>query len=99
MSFTADHEQLRRHARTLTGYADRLSDTGTRLPGQVGQSSLGSFAQFLSSGLSGPMGETTGAFAHIASTMDKVGEGIRRTAEDYQRTDERNAAGITGAGR
>ncbi|RDI26499.1 type VII secretion target [Lentzea flaviverrucosa] len=99
MSFTADHEQLRRHARTLTGYADQLSGTGTRLPGQVGQSSLGSFAQFLSTGLSGPMGETTGAFAHLASTMDKVGEGMRRTAENYQRTDERNAADITGAGR
>ncbi|SMC91331.1 type VII secretion target [Lentzea albidocapillata] len=99
MSFTADHEQLRCHARTLTRYADQLSGTGTRLPGQVGQSSLGSFAQFLSSGLSGPMGETMGAFAHVASTMDKVGEGVRRTAENYQRTDERNAEDITGAGR
>ncbi|MGW6442912.1 type VII secretion target [Lentzea sp. NPDC055074] len=99
MSFTADHEQLRRHARTLTGYADRLSDTGTRLPGQLGEESLGSFAQFLSSGLSGPMGETTGAFAQIASTMDKVGEGMRQTAENYQRTDERNAEAVTGAGR
>ncbi|GGN08622.1 hypothetical protein GCM10011609_55360 [Lentzea pudingi] len=99
MSFTADHEQLRRHAKTLTGYADRLSGTGSRLPDQVGERSLGSFAQFLSSGLSGPMGETMGAFAHIASTMDKVGEGMRQTAENYQRTDERNAEDITGAGR
>jgi len=99
MSFTADHEQLRRHATTLTGYADRLSETGTRLPDQLGQESLGSFAQFLTTGLSGPMGETMGAFAHVASTMDKVGEGMRRTAENYQRTDESNAESITGAGR
>ena len=31
------------------------------------------------------------AFAHIASTMDKVGDGMRRTAEHYQRTDDTNA--------
>ncbi|MET9231639.1 type VII secretion target [Lentzea sp. NPDC003310] len=99
MSFTADHEQLRRHAKTLTGYADQLSETGTRLPSGPGQGSLGSFAQFLSSGLSGPMGETTGAFAQIASTMDKVGEGMRQTAETYQRTDERNAADLAGVDR
>ncbi|MFD4668989.1 type VII secretion target [Lentzea sp. NPDC058450] len=99
MSLTADHEQLRRHARTLTGYADQLSATGTVLPDQLGQASLGQFAQFLTTGLSGPMGETMGAFAHAASTMDKVGEGMRRTAENYQRTDERNAEDVTGAGR
>jgi hypothetical protein len=99
MRFTADHEQLRRHARTLTGYADQLSETGTRLPASLGQDSLGSFAGFLTSGLSGSMEQTTGAFAQIASTMDKVGEGMRRTAENHQRTDERNAADITGAGR
>ncbi|GHH29878.1 type VII secretion target [Lentzea cavernae] len=99
MSLTADHEQLRRHAATVSGYADRLSETGTRMPDRLGQESLGSFAQFLTTGLSGPMGETTGAFARMASTLDKVGEGVRRTAENYQRTDERNAGDITGAGR
>jgi uncharacterized protein YukE len=99
MSFTVDHEQLRGHATTLAGYADRLAATGGRLPDQLGQESLGSFAQFLTSGLSGSMGETMGAFAHVASTMDKVGEGMRQTAETYQRTDERNAETVTGAGR
>lgn len=99
MRFTTDHEQLRGHAATLAGYADQLSDTGTRLPDQLGQSSLGSFAQFLTSGLSGAMGETMGAFAHVASTMDKVGAGVRQTADTYQRTDDRNAENITGAAR
>ena len=99
MSFTADHEQLRGHAATLAGCADRLSATGGRLPGQLGQESLGSFAQFLTSGLSGSMGETAGAFAHVASTMDKVGTGMRKTAETYQRTDDRNVEDITGAAR
>lgn len=99
MSFTVDHEQLRGHAATLAGYADRLSATGGRLPDQLGQDSLGSFAQFLTTGLSGSMGETMGAFAHVASTMDKVSEGMRQTAETYQRTDERNAETVTGAGR
>ncbi|MFD4639854.1 type VII secretion target [Lentzea sp. NPDC058436] len=97
MSFTADHEQLRGHAKSLTGYADRLA--GIRPPDRLGQESLGSFAEFLTTGLSGPMAETTGAFAQLSSTMDKVGEGMRRTAENYQRTDERNAEDITGAGR
>lgn len=99
MSFTVDHEQLRRHAATLTGYADQLAATGGRLPDQLGGESLGSFAQFMTTGLSGSMGETMGGFAHLASTMDKVGEGMRRTAETYQRTDERNAESVTGAGR
>ena len=99
MSFTVDHEQLRGHAATLAGYADRLSATGGRLPDQLGQDSLGSFAQFLTTGLSGSMGETMGAFAHVASTMDKMSEGMRQTAETYQRTDERNAETVTGAGR
>jgi hypothetical protein len=99
MSFTVDHEQLRGHAATLSGYADQLSATGTALPDQLGQESLGSFAQFLTSGLSGAMGETLGAFAHVASTMDKVGEGMRRTADTYQRTDDDNAVNLTGAAR
>ncbi|WP_112267198.1 type VII secretion target [Lentzea terrae] len=99
MTFTADHEQLRKHAATLSGYADQLSATGTQLPDQLGQGSLGSFAQFLTGGLSSAMGETLNAFAHVASTMDKVGEGMRRTADLYQRTDDDNAAAVVGAGR
>jgi hypothetical protein len=99
MSFTVDHEQMRGHAATLAGYADQLSSTGTALPDQLGQSSLGSFAQFLTTGLSGAMGETLGAFAHVASTMDKVSEGMRQTADTYQRTDDENVVNLTGAAR
>jgi hypothetical protein len=99
MSFTVDHEQLRGHAATLSGYADQLSVTGTALPDQLGGESLGSFAQFLTTGLSGAMGETLGAFAHVASTMDKVGEGMRQTADTYQRTDDDNVVNLTGAAR
>lgn len=98
-SFNVDHEQLRRHAATLAGYADQLSATGTRLPDQIGQDSLGSFAQFLTAGLGGAMGETLNAFTHIASTMDKVGEGMRQTADLYQRTDDDSAAAVVGAAR
>ncbi|GGU24391.1 type VII secretion target [Lentzea flava] len=99
MTFTVDHEQLRKHAATLAGYADQLSATGTQLPGGLGQESLGSFAGFLTSGLGSAMGETLNAFAHIASTMDKVGEGMRQTADLYQRTDDDNAATVVGAAR
>jgi uncharacterized protein YukE len=99
MSFTVDHEQLRGHAATLAGCADRLSATGTRLPGQLGQDSLGSFAQFLSSGLSEAMGETLAAFAHVASTMDKMSAGLRQTADTYQRTDDDNVVNLAGAAR
>ncbi len=99
MTFTVDHEQLRRHAATLAGCADQLARTGTALPGGLGQESLGSFAQFLTSGLGNAMTETLGAFAHVASTMDKVSEGMRQTADLYQRADDDNAVSLTGAAR
>ena len=99
MSFTVDHEQLRGHAATLAGCADRLSATGKQLPDQLGQDSLGSFAQFLTSGLGAAMGETLAAFAHVASTMDKVSTGLRQTADSYQRTDDDNVVNLTGAAR
>ncbi|MFI6096085.1 type VII secretion target [Lentzea sp. NPDC051213] len=99
MTFTVDHEQLRGHATTLAGYADQLANTGTRLPDQLGQNTLGDFAQFLTAGLGGAMKETLDAFAHVASTMDKVSEGMKQTADLYQRTDDDNVANLTGAAR
>ncbi|WP_414675350.1 hypothetical protein [Lentzea sp.] len=90
---------MRAHAATLAGYADRLSAAGGRLPDRVGQEALGSFARFLAAGLSGAMGETRQAFTEIASTMDKVGAGMRQTADTYQRTDDESVATITGAAR
>ena len=99
MTFTVDHEQLRGHAATLTRYADQLAATGSGLPAGPGQEALGSFAQFLTAGLGSAMQDTLDAFTHVASTMDKVGEGLRQTAEEYQRTDDDNAAAVIGAAR
>ena len=97
MTFTVDHEQLREHAARLAGYADQLG--ATRPPDRLGQDSLGEFAQFLTTGLSGAMGETVQAFGHVASTMDKVSAGMRKTADLYQRTDDDNKASVIGAAR
>ncbi|KOV80858.1 type VII secretion target [Nocardia sp. NRRL S-836] len=94
MTFTVDHEQLRAHAGDLAKHADQLAET--RLPQELGQESLGQFAQFLTAGLGGAMTRTAEAFAHVASTMDKVGAGMRRTAEHYQRTDDANAVSFDG---
>ncbi|ANZ40028.1 hypothetical protein BBK82_32305 [Lentzea guizhouensis] len=94
MTFTVDHEQLRAHASTLAAGADKLAET--RLPQELGQESLGQFAQFLTAGLGGAMNQTAQAFAHVASTMDKVGDGMRRTAEHYQRTDDTSAMSLGG---
>jgi uncharacterized protein YukE len=99
MTFTVDHEHLRRHAATLAGCADQLAATGSGLPSGLGQEALGSFAQFLATGLGGAMQDTLDAFAHVASTMDKVGDGLRQTADLYQRTDDDNAAAVIGAAR
>ncbi|MGW4212160.1 type VII secretion target [Lentzea sp. NPDC004789] len=99
MTFTVDHEQLRGHASTLAGYADQLNATGAGLPTGLGQEALGSFAQFLTAGLGSAMQDTLDAFTHVGSTMDKVGEGLRQTADLYQRTDDDNAAAVIGAAR
>lgn len=94
--FTADPEQLRRHAATLAGYADRLAANGARLPDALGEQSLGSFAGFLTAGLGGAMTATLDAFGHVASAVDQVGAGVRQVADEYQRTDDDNSAGFTG---
>jgi uncharacterized protein YukE len=95
-SFTADAEQLRGHASRLAGYADRLATIGTGLPDALGEQSLGSFAQFVTAGLGGAMTATLDAFAHAASTVDKVSGGIRQAADQYQHTDDNSASGLTG---
>lgn len=92
MTFTVDHEQLRKHAGTLANHADQLAQT--RLPDQLNHNTLGEFAQFLTAGLGNAMGETLQAFKDVATAMDKVSTGMRRTADDYQRTDDTNADGL-----
>ncbi|GGP55710.1 type VII secretion target [Saccharothrix coeruleofusca] len=93
-AFSADPERLRAHASGLAGYADRLAATGARLPDGLGEQSLGAFTGFLTAGLGAAMAATLDAFTHAASTVDAVGTGLRRTAEDYQRTDDDQAAGF-----
>ena len=95
-AFNVDPEQLRAHAGALAGYADRLATIGAGLPGTLPEQSLGSFAQFLTTGLGGAMTEALNAFGAAASTVDMVADGIRQTADDYQRTDGGNASTLTG---
>lgn len=95
-AFTVDPEQLRAHARGLAGHADRLSTSGARLPDALGEQSLGSFAGFLTAGLGGAMATTLDAFGHAAETADKVGSGLRQVADQYERTDDDSATGLTG---
>jgi uncharacterized protein YukE len=94
--FTTEADQLRSHASRLSGYADQLAAIGTRLPDTLGEQSLGSFAQFITAGLGGAMTATLDAFGHAASTVDKVSDGMRQTAEQYERTDGNSASGLTG---
>jgi hypothetical protein len=97
--FTVDPDQLRSHAGTLAGYADRLSALGSGLPGSLADQSLGSFAQFLTTGLGGAMTETLNAFGHASATVDLMAGGVRQAADAYQRTDADNATGIEEAAR
>ncbi|PXY29104.1 hypothetical protein BAY59_15865 [Prauserella coralliicola] len=97
-SYTVDPEQLRAHAGRLAAHADRLSSIGSALPGEMGARSLGAFAQFITAGIGAAMTETMGAFAHAASTLDKVGDGMRRAADQYEDSDSEHAGGLTGIG-
>ncbi|TLW94738.1 WXG100 family type VII secretion target [Saccharomonospora piscinae] len=97
-SYTVDVEQLRSHAGRLAAHADELSTLGAALPGELAGRSLGSFAQFVATGLGAAMADTAGAFAHAASTVDKVGGAMRRAAEEYQNSDETHAAGLAALG-
>jgi excreted virulence factor EspC (type VII ESX diderm) len=96
--YDVNPDQLRAHAGVLSGYADRLADIGTGLPGSLAEQSLGSFAQFLTAGLGGAMTETLNAFGHAASTVDTVAGGMRQTADGYDRTDDDNATTVAGIG-
>lgn len=97
-AFTADPDQLRAHASRLAAHADQLSSMGAALPGQLGGQSLGMFAQFITAGLGAAMTGTASAFAHASSTVDKVGDGMRRAAEGYQNTEDGHAARVTALG-
>ncbi|GAB3493217.1 type VII secretion target [Amycolatopsis cihanbeyliensis] len=97
-SYSVDPEQLRGHATRLAAHADQLSSAGTGLPGEMGSLSLGAFAQFIAAGIGSAMTETADAVAQAASTLDTVSHGMRRVADQYQRSDEGHAAALTGLG-
>ncbi|EID56319.1 type VII secretion target [Saccharomonospora xinjiangensis] len=96
--YTVDPEQLRAHASRLASHADQLSSLGAVLPGELQGASLGTFAQFITSGIGSAMARTMDAFAHAASTVDKVGDGMRRAADRYEHSDESHASELTGIG-
>lgn len=98
MNYDVNPDQLRSHAGVLSGYADRLAEIGTGLPGALAEQSLGSFTQFLTTGLGGAMTETLHAFDHAASTVDLMAAGVRQAAEGYDRTDNNNATIVTTIG-
>ncbi|MEU6642785.1 type VII secretion target [Saccharomonospora sp. NPDC046836] len=97
-SYNVEPEQLRGHAGRLAAHADQLSSIGMALPGEMGTSSLGSFAQFITVGLENAMTETMAAFEHAASTVDKVSDGMRRAADQYQNSDDDHAAALARIG-
>ncbi|EHR52831.1 Protein of unknown function (DUF2580) [Saccharomonospora marina XMU15] len=97
-SYNVDPDQLRGHAGRLATHADQLSSIGTALPGELGPLSLGVFARFVATSLGTAMAETTDAFAHASSTLDKVSDAMRRAADEYQYADEAHAADLTGIG-
>ncbi|MCT2582346.1 WXG100 family type VII secretion target [Actinophytocola gossypii] len=94
--FGTSPDQLLGHAGTLGGVADRLIDVGGRLPDGLGEASLGAFAQFLTAGLGGAMGQTRDAYTHAASAVDTMGMGLRQAADDYRRVDDDHAGTFEG---
>jgi uncharacterized protein YukE len=77
--YDVDVEQLRWHATTVAGIADQLSGA------------LGTFAQFLTAGLSGAVGQANAAIGDVSAAVDTMSVGIRRSADGYQSTDENSA--------
>ena len=97
-SYDVDPEQLRGHAGRLAAHADQLSSIGAPLPGELGELSLGAFAQFISAGIGSAMAETADALRHSSSTLDMVSDGLRRAADRYQDSDEDHAATFSALG-
>jgi len=86
--FGIDPDDLRRHATTVSGLADQLSTAAGSLPGDLGGGALGTFCDFLSTGLQGGMGEVAAATTSASTSVEEISTGLRRTAEDYQRVDD-----------
>ncbi|WP_158844086.1 type VII secretion target [Saccharothrix deserti] len=93
--FAVEPDQIDTHAGSLAGVSDQLSTLASVLPDSLGDQALGAFAQFLTAGLQGAMGQTAAAVAHASSSVDEVSTGLRRTAEHYRRIDDDNSATFT----
>lgn len=89
--FDVDADQLRWHANTIAGIADQLSGVSGRAPDRVADGALGTFAQFLSAGLSGAVGRANAAIGDVSAAVDGMSVAIRRSADDYQQTDQSSA--------
>jgi uncharacterized protein YukE len=93
--FQVEPDQIRGHATTVGSLSDQLSAIAASLPGGLAEQALGTFTQFLASGLQGAMGHTADAIAHASSSVDEMSTGLRRTADDYQRADDQSATRLS----
>jgi phage-related protein len=91
--FQVDGDQLHAHAAAVGGLADQLSSVVGGQPRGLSANALGSFVQFLTSGLQDAMNATTQAIGGAASGVDNVSRRLTQTAHGYQDTD------TSGAGR
>lgn len=96
--YTVDPDQLRTHANKLSGRADQLSSLGKALPNEMNPQSLGMIAQFITTAISGAMAATMEAFEHASSTTDKVGQGMRTAADNYDRAEDDHGSQLAGIG-
>jgi uncharacterized protein YukE len=94
--FRVEPDQLHGHATTVGSIADQLSAVATGLPDGLAGDALGSFSQFLASGLQGAMAQTMDAIAHASSSVDEMSAGLKRTAGTYQATEDHNTAQLNG---
>ncbi|SDD38635.1 type VII secretion target [Actinokineospora iranica] len=90
--FDIDADQLRWHANTTASIADQLSGVSDRAPDRVADGALGSFTQFLTTGLSDAVGQSGVSIADVSAAVDTMSLAIRRSAEAYERTDEHSAS-------
>ena len=97
-SYTVDPAQLRDHAGRLAQHAGQLSTLGAELPSELPGAPLGSYAQFVTTGIATAMNRTATAFTDTAATLDAVGGALRRAADQYQGTDGTHAAGLANIG-
>lgn len=90
--FGIEPQDLRRHATSVSGLADGLSSAAGSLPGDLGGGALGSFCEFLASGLQSGMGGVAQATTSASASVEEISTGLRQTADAYQRIDDDSSA-------